>query len=151
MAGIKIIAVNKKASFEYFIIEKYEAGIVLEGSEVKSVKAGNVSLNDSFCHIEDGGIALKNCYIAPYQNVGAFAPEPRRSRKLLLHKLEIARLIGKMREKGLTLVPLKIYFKSRFVKIELGLCKGKKSYDKKQTLKERDITRLAERELKNMR
>lgn len=147
----KVVAVNKKAMFDYFFVETFEAGISLEGSEVKSVKKGDVSLRDSFCHMENGGLELKNCQISPYVNVGAFPPEPRRSRRLLLHKTQIRRLADKAAEKGYTIVPVKIYFKGRFVKVEIALAKGKKNYEKKQAIKERDISRTAARELTNYR
>lgn len=143
----KTVAVNKKAAFDYFFVETVEAGIALEGSEVKSVKKGDVSLRDSFCHIENGGLELKNCQITPYSKVGAFAPDPRRSRRLLLHKNQIARLASKAAEKGFTIVPVKMYFKGRFVKVEIALAKGKKNYEKKNVIKERDISRTADREI----
>lgn len=141
------VAVNKKAIFDYFFVETIEAGIALEGSEVKSVKRGDVSLRDSFCHIENGNLELKNCQITQYSKVGAFAPDPRRSRRLLLHKTQVSRLAEKAREKGFTIVPVKMYFKGRFVKVEIALAKGKKLYEKKQVIKERDIARTAEREI----
>lgn len=143
----KVVAVNKKASFDYFFVETVEAGIALEGSEVKSVKNGDVSLRDSFCHIENGDLELKNCRISPYVNVGAFAPDPTRSRRLLLHKTQVTRLAAKAAEKGFTIVPVKMYFKGRFVKVEIALAKGKKNYEKKNVIKERDIKRTAEREI----
>lgn len=143
----KTVAVNKKAIFDYFFVETMEVGIALEGSEVKSVKKGDVSLRDSFCHIENGNLELKNCQITPYAKVGAFAPEPRRSRRLLLHKNQLSRLSAKAAEKGFTIVPVKMYFKGRFVKVEIALAKGKKLYEKKQVKKERDINRTAEREI----
>ncbi len=145
----RTVAVNKKAAFDYFFVETFEAGIALEGSEVKSVKAGDVSLSDSFCHAENGNLELKNCRISPYGKVGAFAPNPTRSRRLLLHKSQVDRLITKAREKGFTIVPVKMYFKGRFVKVELALARGKKNYEKKQVIKERDLNRTAERELSN--
>lgn len=145
----KTVAVNKKAAFDYFFVETFEAGIALEGSEVKSVKQGDVSLRDSFCHYERGGLELKNCHITPYANVGAFAPDPRRSRRLLLHKTQLRRLVDKAAEKGYTIVPVKMYFKGRFVKVEIALAKGKKNYEKKQVIKERDITRTTQREINN--
>ena len=145
----KVVAVNKKAAFDYFFVETFEAGIALEGSEVKSVKNGDVTLRDSFCHVENGNLELKNCRIAPYVNVGAFAPDPLRSRRLLLHKAQIERLCGKAREKGYTIVPVKMYFKGRFVKVELALARGKKNFEKKQVIKERDINRTAAREMGN--
>lgn len=143
----KTVAVNKKAVFDYFFEETVEAGIALEGSEVKSVKKGDVSLRDSFCHIENGNLELKNCQISPYANVGAFPPDPRRSRRLLLHKSQLSRLAAKAAEKGYTIVPVKMYFRGRFVKVELALAKGKKNYEKKQVKKERDINRTAQREI----
>ena len=147
--GIKEVAVNRKARFDYFIEETFEAGISLSGSEVKSAKMGHINVSDAFCFIENGGITLKNCRIAPYEKGSSFNPDPLRDKQLLLHKREIARLIGKVREKGYTLVPLKAYFKGRFLKIELGLCKGKHSYDKKQTIRERDLDRQAQRDIAN--
>ena len=143
----KTVAVNKKAIFDYFFVETMEVGIALEGSEVKSVKKGDVSLRDSFCHVENGNLELKNCQITPYANVGAFAPDPRRSRRLLLHKTQLSRLAAKAAEKGFTIIPVKMYFKGRFVKVEIALAKGKKLYEKKQVKKERDISRTAEREI----
>ncbi|MBD5132660.1 MAG: SsrA-binding protein SmpB [Clostridiales bacterium] len=145
--SIKTVAVNKKAVFDYFFVESIEVGIALEGSEVKSVKRGDVSLRDSFCHIENGNLELKNCQISPYVNVGAFPPDPRRSRRLLLHKSQLKRLAGKAAEKGFTIVPVKMYFKGRFVKLEIALARGKKNYEKKQVIKERDINRTAQREI----
>lgn len=147
--GIKEVAVNRKARFDYFIEETFEAGISLSGSEVKSAKMGHINVADAFCFIEKGGITLKNCRITPYEKGSSFNPDPLRDKQLLLHKREIARLIGKVREKGYTLVPLKAYFKGRFLKIELGLCKGKHSYDKKQTIRERDLDRQAQRDIAN--
>lgn len=143
----KTVAVNKKAVFDYFFVETFEAGIALEGSEVKSVKKGDVSLRESFCHMENGNLELKNCQITPYVKIGAFAPDSRRSRRLLLHKNQINRLSAKAAEKGFTIVPVKMYMKGRFVKVEIALAKGKKNYEKKQVIKERDINRTAEREI----
>jgi len=146
---MKIIDKNKKAFFDYFIDEKLEAGIALKGSEVKSIRAGDVSLKDCFCHIDSGEIVLKNCYIAPYSKGSYFNEEPRRDRKLLLHRREIDRLIGKIKEKGFTIIPLTIYFTDRLVKLEIGLCKGKKLHDKRQSIKEKDIEREQQREIAN--
>ncbi|MDE7405626.1 MAG: SsrA-binding protein SmpB [Clostridiales bacterium] len=145
--AIKTVAINKKAAFDYFFVETFEAGIALEGSEVKSVKAGDVSLRDSFCFMENGNLELKNCRITPYKNVGAFAPDPTRTRRLLLHKTQIQRLASKAAEKGFTIVPVKMYMKGRFVKVEIALAKGKKNYEKKNVIKERDINRTAQREM----
>ena len=147
----KVVAVNKKAVFDYYFEETFEAGIALEGSEVKSVKKGDVSLRDSFCHVENGNLELKNCRISPYAKVGAFPPDPTRSRRLLLHKTQIERLCGRAAEKGYTIVPVKMYLKGRFVKVEIALAKGKKNYEKKQVKKERDINRAAEREISSYR
>jgi len=142
---MKIIDKNKKAYFDYELEEKYEAGLVLVGSEVKSVRLGNVRLADSFCFIQNGEIFLKNCHIAPYEKGSFFNPDTKRDRKLLLHKKEISKLIGKMKTKGYTLVPTMIYFKQNRVKVEIALGKGKKTHDKRATIKERDLVREAER------
>lgn len=139
--------VNKKAKFDYEIVEKLEAGIVLEGSEVKSVRAGHVNMGDSFCFVEGGELFLKNCRISAYDKATILPPDELRSRKLLLHKREIERLIGKSREKSLTVVPLAMYFKGRRVKVEIALARGKRSYDKKQTIKDRDIGRDMQRQI----
>ncbi len=146
---MKIIATNKSAPFEYFIGDKYEAGIVLEGAEVKSLRAGHVSLGESFCEIRGGEIFIKNMHIALYDKSGAFSTrDSRKDRKLLLHRIEIAKIAGKVNERGFTLVPLRIYFKDALVKIEIALCKGKHTYDKKQAIKERDQKRAMDREAK---
>lgn len=147
----KTVAVNKKAAFDYYFVETLEVDIALEGSEVKSVKRGDVSLRESFCHIDNGNLELKNCQITPYAKVGAFAPDPRRNRRLLLHKTQLKRLAGKAAEKGFTIVPVKMYFKGRFVKLEIALARGKKNYEKKQVIKDRDVKRTAEREIVNYR
>lgn len=139
--------VNKKAKFDYEIVEKLEAGIVLEGSEAKSVRAGHVNMGDSFCFVEGGELFLKNCRISAYDKATILPPDELRSRKLLLHKREIERLIGKSREKSLTVVPLAMYFKGRRVKVEIALARGKRSYDKKQTIKDRDIGRDMQRQI----
>lgn len=148
--GVKIVADNRKARFDFFITDRYECGIELAGSEVKSVKLGHMNLRDSFCLITgEGEVVLKNCYIAPYEKGAAFNPEPRRDRKLLLHRAEINKLIGKVNIKGYTLVPLSAYLKGNYVKIEIGLAEGKKQHDKRQSLRERDIKRQAEREVRD--
>ena len=148
---MKVIANNKKAFHNYFISDLYEAGIALEGSEVKSVRAGGVSLNESFVNIKDGEIFLKNGYIKPYENAKSFAPDSRRTRKLLLHKQEIQKLEKKTKEKGYALIPTKIYFKNGRVKVEIGVAKGKKLYDKRQTLKEKVIKKDIQRATKALR
>ena len=146
---MKIISVNKSASFEYFIEDRYEAGGVLEGSEVKSLRKNNCNLSDSFCFIRNGEVLLKNMHIAVYDKSGAFnTRESRRDRKLLLHKDEIAKISGKVNEKGYTLVPLKIYFSQALVKVEVGLCRGKHTFDKKKSLQEKDLVREKERQIK---
>lgn len=146
---IKVIANNKVAFHEYFVDETVEAGIVLEGAEVKSVRKGNVNLKDSFCLIAKGEVFLKNAHISVYDSAGSFnSRDAKRDRKLLLKKAEINKLSGKMAQKGYALVPLKLYFKESLIKVELGLCRGKHTYDKKQTLKEQDIKRNVERQLK---
>ncbi len=146
----KTICLNKAATHEYFILERVEAGIVLEGAEVKSVRLGNCQLKDSFCLIENGEMIIKNMHIAVYDKAGAFnSRDSRRARKLLLHKSEIAKLRAKVTQKGLTIVPLKLYLKQALIKIELGLCQGKHTYDKKRTKMEKDILREKEREVKN--
>lgn len=148
---MKTIAINKSASYEYFIGDKYEAGIVLEGSEVKSLRAGKASLGESFCEIRDGEIYLKNMHIALYDKSGAFSTrDSRKDRKLLLHKEEISKIVGRVNEKGYTLVPLKIYFKDALVKAEIALCKGKHTYDKKRTIAERDVKRATDRAVKEI-
>lgn len=148
---MKIIAVNKSASFEYFIEDKFEAGIVLEGSEVKSVRKNNCSLSDSFCFVRKGEVTLKNMHIAVYDKSGAFnTRDARRDRRLLLHKAEISKIVGKVNERGYTLVPIKIYFKDALIKVEVALCRGKHTYDKKQAIAERDRKRALDRALKEM-
>ena len=147
---MKIITTNKSASFEYFIEEKYEAGIVLEGNEIKSVRAGNVNMNDSFCFVRRNDVSVKNMHIALYDKSDAFSTkETRRDRKLLLHKSEIAKISGKINRQGYTLVPLKMYFKDSLIKMEIALCRGKHSYDKKEAIAQRDLKRAADRDIKN--
>jgi len=148
---IKIIDKNKKVYFEYEIEEKFEAGIVLAGSEVKSVRLGNVRLADSFCFFENGELWLKNCHITQYEKGSFFNEDSKRSRKLLLNKKEIDKLIGKIKTKGLTLVPTMIYFSKNLVKIEIALAKGKKLHDKRQTIKEKDLKRATDRAIKEYR
>lgn len=146
---MKTIAINRTASYEYFIEDKYEAGIVLEGAEIKSLRAGNVNMNDAFCFVKNGKAELENMHIAVYDKSGAFnSKDARRTRTLLLHKYEIAKISGKVHEKGYTLVPLKLYFKDSLVKVEVALCKGKHTYDKKQAITERDLKRETARAIK---
>jgi SsrA-binding protein len=147
---MKIIAVNKSASFEYFIEEKYEAGIVLEGNEIKSLRQGAVNMNDSFCFLRGNTVSVKNMHVALYDKSDAFSTkDTRRDRKLLLHKGEIAKIAGKINRQGYTLVPLKLYFKDALVKMEIALCKGKHTYDKKQSISDRDVKRDIDRAIKN--
>ena len=147
---MKIIANNKSASYEYFIVEKYEAGILLEGNEIKSLRRGNVNMNDSFCFLREGQVSVKNMHIALYDKSDAFSTKnSRRDRKLLLHKSEIAKIAGKINRQGYTLVPLKMYFKGALVKMEVALCRGKHTYDKKQAIAERDVKRSVDRDIKN--
>lgn len=149
---MKTIAFNRSATFEYFIEEKFEAGIVLEGAEVKSLRLGNVNLKDSFCFIRGGQLTLKNMHIAVYDKAGAFnSKDSKRDRKLLMHRREIDKIVGKINEKGMTLVPLSLYFKDSLVKVELALCRGKQTFDKKRSIAERDKKRDLERQLKNYR
>lgn len=146
---MKIVAQNRAASFEYFIEETFEAGIVLEGSEVKSIRKNNCSLSDSFCFVRDGEVVLKNMHIAVYDKSGAFnTRDSRRDRKLLLHRAEIAKISGRVNAKGYTLVPLKVYFSGSLVKVEVALCRGKHTFDKKRALKEKDIAREKDRQIK---
>lgn len=150
--NFKTIAVNKIASHDYFIDETYECGVVLEGAEVKSVRGGKVNLKDSFCLISNGEVFMKNAHISVFDGAGKFnSREEKRDRKLLLKRAEISRIAGKVNQKGYALVPLKMYFKDALVKVEIGLCRGKHTYDKKQTLKEKDLSRKADREIKEFR
>lgn len=149
---MKTIAENREARFEYFIEDSFEAGIALDGGEVKSIKSGNVSLKDAYCSVENALVFIKGMHVAVYDKGGAYnSKDSRRERRLLLHKSEIRRLIGKVNEKGYTLVPLKIYLKQSLIKLEIGLCKGKHTYDKKQSIKERELDRSAKRDIKNIK
>lgn len=146
--GIKIIAENRKAFHDYFIEEKYECGIVLSGTEVKSLRAGKVNLKDSYVTIKDGEIYLIGVHISPYENGNRFNLDPMRSRKLLMHKNEIIRLYSTVKQDGLTLVPTKCYFKDSKVKFEIGLARGKKNYDKREDLAKKQANRDIERAMK---
>ena len=149
MDNVKDITVNRQARHEYFIDDEFEAGIVLEGAEVKSIRAGSVNLKDSFCLISQGEIFVKQMHIAVYDKSGAYnTRDSKRDRKLLLKKAEIFKIIGKVSQKGYTLIPLKLYFKGSLIKVSLGLCRGKHTYDKKSSLMERDLKRKADREIK---
>lgn len=146
--SIKTIAENKKARHDYFIIESFEAGIELVGTEVKSIRQGGVNLKDSWCSIDDGEMFIKGMHISPYEQGNIFNRDPYRVRKLLLHKKEILRLFGKVKQEGLTLIPISLYLKGSRVKIQLGLCKGKKLHDKRDDMASRDTKREIERTLK---
>lgn len=141
---IKLIAENRKARHDYFFLETFEAGIVLSGPEVKSCRAGRVQLRDAYATVDNGELYLRNAHISPYEQANRMnAPDPRTVRKLLVHKHEIQRLIGKTREKGLTLVPTKFYFKNGRIKVEIAVAKGKQLYDKRETLRRKEADREA--------
>ena len=146
--AMKLVANNKKAYHDYFIEEKYEAGIVLHGTEVKSMRMGKCSIKESFIRIENGEIFAYGMHVSPYEKGNIFNKDPLRTKKLLLHKKEIHKLMGKIAEKGYTLVPLQVYFKDGRAKVEIGLAKGKKLYDKRQDIAKKDQRREAEKELK---
>ncbi len=135
----KIIANNKKAFHDFFILDKYECGIVLFGTEIKSLRLGKVNLKDSYCYIDNGEIFAKGIHISPYEKGNIFNKDPLREKKLLMHKKEIYKLFGEVTQKGLTLIPLSIYFYGKYAKLELGLCKGKKLYDKRDTEAEKSV------------
>jgi SsrA-binding protein len=144
----RVICVNRRARHDYFIDETFEAGMVLTGSEVKSLREGRANLKDSYARILKGEAVLVNAHISPYPAANQFNHEPTRTRKLLLHKREIRRLTGRISERGLTLIPLQLYFKKGKVKAELGLARGKKLYDKRETMRKRAVQREVERSLK---
>ena len=144
----KIIAQNKKAWHDYFIDEKYEAGIALFGTEVKSVRMGQVNLKDSYCSVKDGELFVLGMHISPYEKGNIFNREPRRERKLLMHKREIMKINGMLTQKGYTLVPLSLYFSGKNVKVELGLCRGKKLYDKRDSIAAKEVNREIDRKMK---
>ncbi|HEY2930105.1 MAG TPA: SsrA-binding protein SmpB [Acidobacteriota bacterium] len=146
---LKIVATNKKAFHNYHIMERYEAGIVLSGTEVKSLRVGRVNLKDSYALVKQGEIFLLNCHISPYSHGNRENPEPTRTRKLLLHKREIQRLIGKTVEKGLSMVPLSVYFKEGRAKVEIAVVKGKKLFDKRETEKRKETKRELAKILKH--
>ena len=146
--NVKLIANNKMAFHDYFIEEKYEAGISLAGTEVKSLRQGKCSIKESFIRIEKGEVFIYGMHISPYEKGNIFNKDPLRVKKLLLHKYEINKMAGKIAEKGYTLVPLQVYFRGSLVKVELGLAKGKKLYDKRQDIAKKDQKREAEKEFK---
>lgn len=143
--GNKVITTNKKAYHDYFVDDTYECGIVLVGSEVKSLRSHEANLKDSYAEIKNNECFMNNAYIAPYEKGSFFNKDPRRTRKLLLHKAEIRRLNAKVTQKGYTLVPLKLYFSGSLLKVELGLCRGKKTYDKRDSLKLKEVQRDIDR------
>ncbi len=143
--AVKTIATNRKARHDYFVEETYEAGLVLTGSEIKSIRAGHVNLRDSFAVVKEGELWLMNAHIAPYDQATYANHEPRQPRKLLMHRREINRIAGKLQEKGFTLVPLRLYLKNNLAKVELGLGRGKKQYDKRAALREKETRREIDR------
>ena len=147
--GIKEISKNRKAFHEYFVLERFEAGIELAGTEVKSIRAGQVNLKDSFCTIKDGELFVRGMHISPYEHGNIFNRDPMRVKRLLMHKREINRLFGVTKQQGLTLIPLSVYFLNGRAKLEVGLCKGKKNYDKRETAAKRDAKRDIEREMRS--
>ena len=144
----KLIANNKKAFHDYFIEDTWEAGIALVGTEVKSLRMGKCSIKEAFVRIENGEVIIYGMHISPYEKGNIFNKDPLRPRKLLMHRYEINKLMGKIKEKGMTLVPLKVYFKGSLVKVEIGLARGKKLYDKRQDIAKKDQRREAEKEFK---
>ena len=143
------ISENRKARHEYFVLESMETGIELMGTEVKSLRLGQVNLKDSWCSIDNGELFIKGMHISPYEKGNIFNRDPMRVRKLLMHRKEINRLFGKIKQDGLTLIPLSLYFKGSIVKVQLGLCKGKKLYDKREDAARKDAKRQIERAVKN--
>lgn len=146
--GVKQVAANKKAYHDYFIDDKFEAGIELFGTEVKSIRQGNINLKDSFCTVKDGELFVHGMHISPYEKGNIFNKDPVRNRRLLMHKKEINRLYMKIKQDGLTLVPLSVYFKNSLVKVEIGLARGKKLYDKRASSAEKDAKREIDRSIK---
>lgn len=148
MENVKTITTNKKAFHEYFVIESFECGIVLSGTEIKSIRQGGVNLKDAWCSIDEGEMIIKQMHISPYEQGNIFNKPPARNRKLLMHKREIMRLLGTVKQEGLALVPLSLYFKGSLVKVQLGLCKGKKLHDKRDVAAKRDAARTIDRAMK---
>ena len=146
--GVKILAKNNKAFHEYFVEERFEAGIELFGTEVKSLRQGTLNLKDAWCAVKDGEVWVRQMHISPYEKGNIFNKDPLRVRKLLLHRQEINKLRGKMKEKGMTVVPLKVYLKGSLVKVEIGLARGKKLYDKRADIAKKDQAREAQRDFK---
>ncbi len=146
--GIKQIAKNKKAYHEYFVIEKFEAGIELSGTEVKSIRAGTLNLKEAYCSVKNGELFVRGMHISPYEKGNIFNRDPLRPRRLLMHKREIMQLYGRIKQEGLTLIPLSVYLRNSLVKLELGLCKGKKQHDKREASAKRDASREMDRTIK---
>jgi len=146
--GVKQVAQNRKAFHDYFVLERFEAGIELCGTEVKSIRMGALNLKDSYCTIKDGELFVRSMHISPYEKGNIFNRDPMRSRRLLMHRKEINKLAGRVKQEGLTLIPLSVYFKDSRVKVELGLCKGKKLYDKRESAAVRDANRNIDRAMK---
>ncbi len=147
----KLIAQNRKARHEYHVLEHFEAGIELRGTEVKSLRAGHVTLKDCYAEVEDGQMFLQGAHINPYEQGNIYNHDPERRRKLLMHKHEILKLGARVAEKGLTLIPLRLYFKEGRAKVEIGLCQGKHTVDKRATIREREVKREVDREVKTLR
>lgn len=146
--ALKTIADNRKARHDYFILESYEAGIELTGTEVKSIRDGGLNLKDSWISIDNGELFIKQMHISPYEKGNIFNKDPLRTRKLLMHKREIMKLLGQVKQDGSTLIPISVYFKGSRVKVQVGLCKGKKQHDKRDAMAQRDAKRTIDRELK---
>lgn len=142
---IKVVSTNKKARFEYFIQETFEAGLVLKGTEIKSIRNGQISLQEAYVRTDGKEIWLVGAHVAPYEHASAFQHDPKRDRKLLMHKKEIRKLFDEIRIKGMTIVPIRVYLKGGKAKLEIGLAKGKKQYDKRESIKERDVERETSR------
>ena len=147
-SNFRLIADNKKARHDYFLEETFEAGVELHGTEVKSLRQGNCSIKEAFVHIENGEVIIYGMHISPYEKGNIFNKDPMRPKRLLMHKKEISRLLGKIKEKGYTLVPVQVYFKGSLVKVEIALARGKKLYDKRQDIAKKDARREAERDFK---
>ncbi|MCR5649480.1 MAG: SsrA-binding protein SmpB [Oscillospiraceae bacterium] len=145
---IKTVAQNRKAFHEYFVEERFEAGISLSGTEVKSIRQGKLNLKDSYCAVKNGELFVRGMHISPYEQGNIFNKDPMRDRRLLMHKREIMRLYGRVKQDGMALIPLSVYFSGPLVKVELGLCKGKKLHDKRDAAAERDAKRVMDRALK---
>jgi SsrA-binding protein len=146
--GYKVIAKNRRATHEYHILETYEAGIVLTGTEIKSIRQGRVNISDAYARIDDGELYIINMHISPFEQGNRFNVDPTRTRKLLMHKEEIMKLYGQIKMKGLTLIPLDVHLRNGFAKVELALARGKKLYDKRETMAKRDAERMIQRRLK---